>query len=142
MKYQKYCLIALSLVGLSFFAIFRFPIELGTCLEIAKFQNGNTYCAVRPLLPSNYMWPIFEFSRAIFIVGILCVVKPTATKSLIILTFISASLVTMAVISAPDIRTNILSPFDKKFVGQLGAGIYFVIALITWGISVYRTRKQ
>lgn len=140
MKYTKYILTGLSLFGLSLFAFYKFPIQLGICSEIAQFENGNMYCSGNPF-SGHYMWPILDFSVALLILGILNLMKSAANRPLLMLTAISAVITTIAVITAPEISRSFLSPIDKKFVGQVCAGAYLFVGIIMW-LRAYITSKK
>lgn len=140
MKYKNYILIIVAVLGLVLFVFYKFPIQFGICSEVAQFQNGNLYCAANPL-SGHYMWPLLDFSLAILVVGILNLVKPAANRVLLILTAISAVVTAIAVMSAPEISRNILSPFDKKFVGQLCAGAYLFVGIVLW-LRAYLKNKH
>jgi hypothetical protein len=135
MKYQRYILPLIALIGFVVFYSQKNAVIDGNC--------SGTPLECRQLGEyAVYLWRLRDFSLAVLIIGMLNLINPAATRILIVLTVAAVLLTAVALMSAPDLRTNILSPFDKKFVGQLGAGIYFAVALVVWLTALYRSRKK
>jgi len=134
MNSKKYLLGILSLVGLLIFIYFKDSIIDGNC--------GGSEAECRSLGEyADYLWRLRDFSLAMLAVGILNFIKPVANRSLLLLTAFSAVVTAIAVLSAPSISGSFLSPFDKKFVGQICAWGYVLISVAVWARAVYKTRN-
>jgi hypothetical protein len=138
---QAVTLLFLGILSVTAFLLFRYSLELGLCSNIETFQNGARYC-VSTRGAGDYFWTFWHWGRVMTVIGFLAFFIPKKSISLLVLTAISIPITLLAIMSAPDISGNILSPFTKKFVGQLGAGIYFAVALVVWLTALYRSRKM
>lgn len=89
-----------------------------------------------------YLWRLWDFSLAVFAIGILSAIKPVANKVLLIVTVCAAFATAAAVSLAPELSGNFLSPFDKKFVGEICLWAYVLIAFAIWAWSLRKQLKK
>jgi len=135
MSQRKYILVILPLVGLVAFSILKKSVIDGNC--------GGSNLECRSLGEyADYLWRLRDFSLAVLVVGILNLIKPVVNRQLLIFTVLSAVITIAAVISAPSINGSFLSPFDKKFVGQICAVVYLLISIILIITKSVQLRKK
>lgn len=125
---KKLPILALGLVGSGIFLLYRYSIQIGICPDILVLESGYQVCnSTRGL--GDYFWPLWHFSRAMIVVGVLVIIRPNLFRPLAIWTGVAAIATIIGVMMAPSIDTDLLLPIEKKGVGEALAITYLVISI-------------
>ncbi len=122
------------------FLLFKNAIIFGICPETTVLSSGTTYCKTFASY-ADYLWPLWDFSRALMVVGLLAYVRTRIQKTLFWWSIIAALVTTVAVIIAPSISSDFLVPIEKKTVGTLFAFGYFAVSVIIALWDLFRKGK-
>jgi hypothetical protein len=140
MKYTKYLLVCLGIIGGLIFLIAKNSLLLGLCSDVTRLPGGYEYCRSFAA-QADYFWPLWDFSRAALLVGVMVLIHPILTRRLLILTGVSAVIITLAVLAAPSISSDFILPLEKKIVGSNLSVLYLFIAAVIFGWELFRKKE-
>lgn len=138
MKYKKYILVCLSIIGGLIFLINRHSVDLSLCSPEDVLYSGICRTFVDK---ADYFWPLWDFSRAAFLVGIMVIIRPILFTRLLILSGISLVITALAVHAAPPISSDFILPLEKRIVGADLSALYMFIAAIMFGWELFRKKS-
>lgn len=125
---KKIFLLAGGFLGAVVFLLSRYSLELGICFETVILPNGYEYC--RSFAEkADYLWPLWNFSRALVVVGILVLIRPALFRWLAVWTGVAFVAAVIGVLIAPSISSDFLLPVEKKSVGAAISAAYLVVSV-------------
>ncbi len=134
MSYLKYALVFLSVLGFCMFIVFReLSSPSGFCDSVAF---DSAWCN------GHYLWPIWNLSKSLLLIGLLVLWKPVTTRPVLTLTAIFLPLFLLALLITPELSSDPFFPIEKKSVGAFLSIVYGCVGVILWGWNLRKGKSS
>ena len=137
---KKYFPLLLGIFGAMIYVAYRNIAEIGLCPNVTQLNDGSLFCESTVGF-GDYFWPLWHFSRALIIVGILVIIRPNLFRSIAIWTGVAAVAAFIGVASAPSIDSDLLLPIEKKGVGEVISVVYLLVSAVVFFWDIFRKRS-